>query len=179
MLVAQIVLHGDAGDLLYEIVCAIFGCDQITDHSGHGSGMRVGSDDGDLRTRPVQNPFANWMTLRSIGIEQIIRSPSLDGSCELPSKVHRISQTCIHTLSTERRMYMGCISRKKYSPSAIRRRLTRSVGVAGGDLHRLELYFCSGDMLQHSLKIFESDFRGAIESAPIEIDDPDATRSWP
>ena len=74
---------------------------------------------------------------------------------------------------------MGCISRKKYSPSAIRRRLTRSVGVAGGDLHRLELYFCSGDMLQHPLKVLESDFRGAIESAPIEIDDPDATRSWP
>src|ERR1700760_3059686 len=104
MPVAQIVLHGDAGDLFYEVVGAIFDRDQVADHGGHGSGMRVGSDNGDLRTRPVQNPFADWMTLRSIGIEQIIRSLSLDGSCELPSKVHRISQTCVHTLSTERRM---------------------------------------------------------------------------
>jgi hypothetical protein len=76
-------------------------------------------------------------------------------------------------------MYMGGVSRKKYAPSAIRRRLTRSVCVAGGDLHRLELHFCPGDMLQHPLKILESDFRGAIEAAPIEIDDTDATRGWP
>jgi hypothetical protein len=48
--------------------------------------MRIGPDDCDLSARPVQHPLADGVTLRCVGIEQIIGRPSFDDCREFPSQ---------------------------------------------------------------------------------------------
>jgi hypothetical protein len=75
-----------------------------------GSGVQIGPDDGDLRARPVEDPLADGMALRRIGVEEALWRPSFDGCGELPAKVDGIAEAGVHALSAEGRVHVGGIA---------------------------------------------------------------------
>ena len=83
----------------------------------------------------------------------------------------------VESLSAERRMNVSGVAGQQHAALAIGRRLTRTVGIGGGDMDGLQCHVRAGDVAQHRLQGFERDLLGAIEGRVIEVDHADAVRA--
>src|ERR1700734_4126081 len=100
MVAGEVVAQQDAGDLLGEVGGSILRVDEITNDTGDCLSVRVRAHNGDLRTRPVEGPGSDGMTLCGVGVEQIIGSPTLDCCGKFPAQIHGVAEPGVESLAS-------------------------------------------------------------------------------